>query len=397
MADNNNGNISGFIRRAEDAILRRVIGVAKRVAGPAIRRVLAENGQHPLQASVSPTSRSGDDRTLTQIANLVSPELQIQYPNLARNDAVTLELARLIAPKLAALPGNPAHDIFYANGLHLLPKHFYLPIPDDSDELDDFWTTPSEMVGIETQDATQLALMKNTFPRYLEEFRSQFPITKADKFGDFFLLNGSYMAVDAHVYYSLIRQTNPERIVEIGCGYSTFLACAAARRNLQEFGRFPVITAIDPYPWEVFREGYPGVNEVVAKKVQDVPLDVFTSLKAGDMLFIDSTHALRSGSDVQYEFLEILPRLAPGVLVHVHDVSLPLPYPKVYYDTQTYWNEQYLLQAFLAYNSRFEVVWAGNYMLLNHREATLETFPEFKLMREKWTSSEPSAFWMRSK
>jgi hypothetical protein len=135
----------------------------------------------------------------------------------------------------------------------------------------------------------------------------------------------------------------------------------------------------------------------VAKKVQDVPLDVFTSLEAGDILFIDSTHALRSGSDVQYEFLEILPRLAPGVLVHVHDVSLPLPYPKVYYDTQTYWNEQYLLQAFLAYNSRFEVVWAGNYMLLNHRDAMLETFPEFKLMREKWTSSEPSAFWIRSK
>jgi predicted O-methyltransferase YrrM len=397
MADNNNGKVSGFIRRAQDAILRRVIGVAKRVAGPAIQRVLAEDRQIPQQATVAPTSRSGDDRTLARIANLVSPELQVQYPNLARSDAVALELARLIAPKLAALPGNPAHDIFYANGLHLLPKHFYLPIPDDSDELDDFWTTPSEMAGIDAHDAAQLALMKNTFPRYLGEFRSQFPITEADKFGDFFLLNGSYMAVDAHVYYSLIRQTNPERIVEIGCGYSTVLACAAARRNQQEFGRFPVITAIDPYPWEIFREGYPGVNEVVAKKVQDVPLHVFTSLKAGDMLFIDSTHALRSGSDVQYEFLEILPRLAPGVLVHVHDVSLPLPYPKVYYDTQTYWNEQYLLQAFLVYNSRFEVVWAGNYMLLNHRDAMLETFPEFKLMREKWTSSEPSAFWMRSK
>jgi hypothetical protein len=397
MADNNNGKISGFIKRAQDAILRRVIRVAKRVAGPAIRRILAEDHQIPQQATVAPTSQSGDDKMLARIAALAGPELQTKYPKLASSDAVALELARLIAPKLAALPGNPAHDIFYANGLHLLPKHFYLPIPDDSDELGDFWTTPSKMVGVDTRDAAQLALIGNTFPRYLEEFRSQFPITEADKFGDFFLLNGSYMAVDAHVYYSLIRQMNPERIVEIGCGSSTFLACAAARRNQQEFGRSPVITAIDPYPWQIFREGYPGVNEVVAKKVQDVPLDVFTSLEAGDILFIDSTHALRSGSDVQYEFLEILPRLAPGVLVHVHDVSLPLPYPKVYYDTQTYWNEQYLLQAFLAYNSRFEVVWAGNYMLLNHRDAMLETFPEFKLMREKWTSSEPSAFWIRSK
>jgi hypothetical protein len=397
MADDNNGKTSGFIKRAQDAILRRVIRLAKRVAGPAIQRVLAEERQIPRQASVSSTSRSGDDGLLARIAELAGSELQIEHPKLARNDAVVLELARLIAPKLVALPGNPAHDIFYANGLHLLPKHFYLPIPDDSDQLDDFWTTPSEMAGIETHDVAQLALIRDMFPRYLAEFRSQFPITEAGKFGDFFLLNGSYMAVDAQVYYSLIRQTNPGRIVEIGCGYSTFLACAAARRNHEEFGRSPLITAIDPYPWEIFRNGYPGVNEVVAKKVQDVPLDVFTSLKAGDMLFIDSTHALRSGSDVQYEFLEILPRLAPGVLVHVHDVSLPLPYPKVYYDTQTYWNEQYLLQAFLVYNSRFEVVWAGNYMLLNHRDAMLETFPEFKLMREKWTSSEPSAFWMRSK
>jgi predicted O-methyltransferase YrrM len=397
MADNNNGKISRFIRRAEDAILRRVIGVAKRVAGPAIQRVLAEERQSPLQTGVSTTSRSGDDGTLEQIANLVSPQLQSQYPKVARRDAVALELARLIAPKLAVLPGNPAHDIFYANGLHLLPKHYYLPIPDDSDRLDSFWTTPSQMVGVELNAASQLTLMKDTLPRHLAEFRSRFPIAEPKAQGDFFLLNGSYMAVDAHVYYSLIRETNPKRIVEIGTGYSTILACQAALLNKQESGRMPTITAIDPYPRDVFRNGLAGLSEVVARKVQDVPLEVFTSLEAGDILFIDSTHALRSGSDVQYEFLEILPRLAPGVLVHVHDVSLPLPYPKVYYDTQTYWNEQYLLQAFLAYNLRFEVVWAGNYMLLNHRDAVIETFPEFNLMREKWTSSEPTAFWMRSK
>ncbi len=396
MADNNR-KISAFIRRAQGAILRRLIGTAKRIAGPAIQRALVENRQITKQAAAPTAARPGDDSMLARIAMLVGPELQIQHPSLAKSDAVALELARLIAPKIAALPGNPAHDIFYANGLHLLPKHFYLPIPDDGDQLDAFWTTPSKMIGVELNVAAQLALMKNTFPRYLAEFRSRFPIVEPKKHGDFFLLNGSYMAVDAHVYYSLIRATNPERIIEIGTGYSTILACEAATLNKQVLGRAPLITAIDPYPWEIFRNGFAGLNEVVAKKVQDVPLDVFTSLRAGDILFIDSTHALRSGSDVQYEFLEILPRLAPGVLVHVHDISLPLPYPKVYYDSQTYWNEQYLLQAFLAYNSRFEIVWAGNFMLLNHRDAVIEAFPEFELMREKWTSSEPTAFWMRSK
>ncbi|QLH73065.1 class I SAM-dependent methyltransferase [Rhodopseudomonas palustris] len=389
-------SIARFARRAQDAALRRMIAVAKRVAGPTIRRALAQEREAAGAAAAPAAVLAGDDQLLSRMAAVAGDGLRARYPNSAQSDAVVLELARLIAPKLALLPGNPAHDIFYANGMHLLPKHYYLPIPDDGDQLDAFWTTPSKMVGVDTHDEAQLHLMKSVFPRYLAEFREQFPINEAKEFGEFFLLNGSYMAVDSHVYYSLIRQNNPERIVEIGCGNSTFLACAAAKRNQQEFGRAPSITAIEPYPWEIFRKGYPGLTEVVAKKVQDVPLEVFTSLKAGDILFIDSTHALRSGSDVQYEFLEILPRLQPGVLVHIHDISLPLPYPKVYYDQHIYWNEQYLLQAFLAFNSRFDVHWAGNYMLINHREAMLETFPEFKLMREKWPSSEPSAFWIRS-
>lgn len=392
----NTGNTSAFVRRAQNAILRRAIKLARRVAGPAIQRILIEERQAPQQLAASPIAKLGDGETLRNIAKLLSADASNGQAEMS-TDAAALELARLIAPKLAAMPGNPAHGIFYPHGLHLLPKHFYLPIPDDGDQLDEFWTTPSEMVGVEMNDAAQLALMKDVLPRHLAEFREQFSVTDAKERTEFYLLNGSYMAVDAHVYYSLIRETKPKRIVEIGTGYSTILACHAGKLNKEQYGFAPVITAIDPYPWEVFKDGLAGLDEVVPKKVQDVPLDVFTSLEAGDILFIDSTHALRSGSDVQYEFLEILPRLKPGVLVHVHDVSLPMPYPKVYYDTQTYWNEQYLLQAFLAYSSRFEVVWAGNYMLINHPDVTLETFPEFKLMKDKWTSSEPTAFWMRSK
>ncbi|SDJ71296.1 MULTISPECIES: class I SAM-dependent methyltransferase [Bradyrhizobium] len=392
----NTRKMSAFIRRAEGAILRRMIKLARRVAGPAIQRILIEERQTPQQLAGSPVVRSGDSETLQRIAKVLVANSGNGKPDMS-TEAVSLELARLIAPKLAAMPGNPGHGIFYPHGLHLLPKHFYLPIPDDGDQLDTFWTTPSKMVGVEMNSASQLMLIKDVLPRHLAEFRKRFPITEAKAKGEFYLLNGSYMAVDAHVYYSLIREIKPKRIVEIGTGYSTILACQAGRLNKEQYGRSPVITAIDPYPWEVFKDGLAGLNEVVPKKVQDVPLDVFTSLEAGDILFIDSTHALRSGSDVQYEFLEILPRLAPGVLVHVHDVSLPLPYPKVYYDTQTYWNEQYLLQAFLAHNSRFEVVWAGNYMLINHPDVVLETFPEFRLMKDKWTSSEPTAFWIRSK
>jgi predicted O-methyltransferase YrrM len=394
---NNIGNVPAFVRRVESAVLRRMIRAAKKFAGPTIRRVLAEERGITQQLNAPTGVFANDSEVFDRIVELLARESGSSSADGMTGDLAALELSRLIAPKLAAMPGNPAHDIFYPHGLHLLPKNFYLPIPDDSDQLDSFWTTPSAMVGVEMNREAQLGLMKNVFPRHLAEFREQFPISEAKKPGKFFLLNGSYMAVDAHVYYSLIRETRPKRIIEIGTGYSTILACHAGQLNKKQLGEGPEITATDPYPWDAFKNGLTGLNEVIGKKVQDVPLETFTSLQAGDILFIDSTHALRSGSDVQYEFLEILPRLAPGVLVHVHDVSLPLPYPKVYYDTQTYWNEQYLLQAFLAYNTRFEVVWAGNYMLLNDPEVTLETFPEFKLMKDKWTSSEPTAFWMRSK
>ncbi|MGH9903790.1 MAG: class I SAM-dependent methyltransferase, partial [Pyrinomonadaceae bacterium] len=139
----------------------------------------------------------------------------------------------------------------------------------------------------------------------------------------------------------------------------------------------------------------PGLSELIEKRVQDVDLSVFTSLEANDILFIDSTHALRAGGDVQLEFCEIMPRLAPGVLVHVHDISLPRAYPRVYFDQRLYWNEQYLLQAFLTFNRRFEVIWPGNYMALRYPERIREFFFEYQDMRAAYPSSEPTSFWMR--
>jgi hypothetical protein len=146
-----------------------------------------------------------------------------------------------------------------------------------------------------------------------------------------------------------------------------------------------------------FKRGVPGLSEVIEKKVQDVDLDLFASLQGG-ILFIDSTHALRAGGDVQLEYCEILPRLAGGVLVHIHDISLSRPYPRVYFEKNNYyWNEQYLLQAFLAFNSKFEVVWPGNYMMLKYPDQISRVFPEYHTMRESFPSSEPTSFWIRAK
>jgi hypothetical protein len=299
---------------------------------------------------------------------------------------------------------DDAHRVFDEGGFHLLRKHFYLPIPEPEDLGDAFWERRSEMVGVDMNDAGALALLADAFPGPTAEFRELFPLRApgGDSSGGgddptrFHLLNGSFMAVDAHVYYALIRHFRPRRIVEVGAGNSTLVAAAACLRNQKEDGHAPTLTAIDPFPQPSLKRGFPGLSRLVESRVQDVPMDVFTSLEAGDILFIDSTHVLREGGDVQLEYCEILPRLAPGVVVHIHDISLPRAYPRVYTERlRLYWNEQYLLQTFLAYNSRFEVLWPGNYMMLKYPERVVETFPEFRSMREDFPESEPSSFWMR--
>jgi hypothetical protein len=294
-----------------------------------------------------------------------------------------------------AVAEQSVRAIFDRHGFHLLRKHYYLPIPDESDLTDDFWDNPSELTGLEMNQKAALDLLETVFSVYMNEFRARFPLNKTGDPRQFFLINGNYMAVDAHVYYSFIRHFKPKRIIEIGAGNSTLLAAAAGLQNFHETGRSPHLTLIEPFPNPVLKAGVPGVSELIASKVQDVSLDLFTSLEDRDILFIDSSHALRMGGDVQYEFLEILPCLAPGTLVHIHDISLPCPYPRVYFENQLYWNEQYLLQAFLAFNSRFQVLWPGNYMMVNYPEKIYDVFHEFRVMRQFFPLSEPSAFWMR--
>ncbi len=333
----------------------------------------------------------------SRIRNKLKSAAPVQGGSSSLSAFSTEELAKEVARRIEKLPGHPCHDVFYQHGFHLLHKHFYLPIPDDTDGLDAFWESQSAMVGVDMNEPLAIEVMETICPAYMPEFRERFPIDGPLNPPDFYLINGGYMAVDAHVFYSFIRHFKPKRIVEIGNGNSTLLAIAALDRNQAETGVRGKLTSIDPYPWPLFKDGYRGLDDLIAKKVQDVPVSYFEELESGDILFIDSSHVIRSGNDVHYEFLEVLPRLKPGVLVHVHDISLPRPYPKVYYENHLYWNEQYLLQAFLAFNGRFEVVWPGNHMMINYPERMLSVFPEFKRMRQDYPKSEPTAFWMRVK
>lgn len=179
------------------------------------------------------------------------------------------------------------------------------------------------------------------------------------------VVNGASKAVDSHVLWGVIRQGRPKRMVEVGSGESTKLAMHAAMRN-QESGSPVSITIIDPFPSVQVRERRPSTLELIVERVQDAPLDTFTRLDRGDVHFL---------------YCEVLPRLRDGVLVHVHDISLPRRYPTEYYARDIFWNDQYLLQAFLAFNSRFEVMWPGNWIAVHHHARLRAIFPELERMR----------------
>lgn len=297
------------------------------------------------------------------------------------------ELVRLLAEILPPFAREPLAGEFFRtweeHGFHLTPVHFYQPIPDTRALPETLWKEPSGLVGVDMNEAGQLDLLQNVFPR----FRSEYETLPTDPTGvphDFHMKNGAFEGTDALVLYCMVRHLRPALVLEVGSGFSSRLTALAARRN----GNTRLV-CIEPYPDDVLSAGFPGLTSVVPKKVQDVELDFFQQLTAGDVLFIDSSHVVKTGGDVTYLFLEVLPRLAPGVVVHVHDIFLPQEFPRSWVmDLHLFWTEQYLLQAFLAFNSEFEVLFANAYMGLRQTREMREVFPT-----SPWWGG--GSFWMR--
>jgi predicted O-methyltransferase YrrM len=279
-------------------------------------------------------------------------------------------------------------NIWQFLGFHVTPNHYYEPIPDTRRIPKSLWSQLSALPGVDMRDQAQVALLAS-----LSAFRNEyaaFPLDRTGNMHDYYVNNRRFESVDGEVLYSLIRQLQPKRLVEVGSGASTLLSAKAVLRNSAE-GHLCDFTSIDPYPPDELRHNLTGLSRLVVKPVQGVPLDVFTALEGGDVLFIDSSHVVRIGGDVLFEFLEVFPRLRKGVLIHIHDIFLPSEYPEKWvFKEKRFWSEQYLLQAFLSFNDAFEVVWASSYMHLRHPEMLEEAFPSYRRDR-RW----PGSFWMR--
>jgi hypothetical protein len=177
--------------------------------------------------------------------------------------------------------------------------------------------------------------------------------------------NPTFNQGDAELLYSVIRSRKPRRVFEIGSGNSTLVARKAIQRNsADDPGYSCEHLCVEPYemPWL----GQTGVT-VVRERVEKLGVEFFSALESGDLLFIDSTHIIRPQGDVLFEFLELLPSLRKGVLIHVHDIFTPKDYPADWVlGSHRFWNEQYLLEAFLTQNPDWSVYLAANYLKHHH-------------------------------
>jgi predicted O-methyltransferase YrrM len=279
--------------------------------------------------------------------------------------------------------------LYQKMGVSIIPNRYEDPVP-DLEKLKNYdWAKESKLVGMDLREKEQAKLLGKFSKKYLKEFK-QFPLLKTapPEVEQYHVYNPAFGAVDAAIYYCMVRHWKPRKIIEIGAGFSTLLSAQAAVRNKKD-GYPCELTAIEPYPSKTLRDGVPGLTRLWEKNLQDVPMREFEKLGKNDILFIDSSHVLKTGSDVQLEFLEILPRLKPGVLVHVHDIFFPLDYPRslVMKDFKFY-TEQYLLQAFLTFNTRVEVLWAGYLFYLKQRNLLKKYFGEY--FKDSYN---PERFW----
>jgi Methyltransferase domain len=170
---------------------------------------------------------------------------------------------------------------------------------------------------------------------------------------DYHAANGKITRLDAWLLHAILRHFRPRRVIEVGCGWSSLVT---ARVNREYFDGQLDFTCIEPYPQDFLDSDVEGISRLIPLPVEDVSVEIFGELGAGDVLFIDSSHTVKTGGDVVFLLQEVLPRLAPGVVIHIHDIFLPWDYPEDWVMKGFSWNEQYAVRAFLAFNSAFKIL-----------------------------------------
>lgn len=278
------------------------------------------------------------------------------------------------------------------------PGHFYSPIP-DLDEVrareGSIFSVPRELPGIDLQEQNQLALLES-----FKGYYAQMPFAEDERGDNLYQLNNPFFFYSDGIFlYCMMRHLSPRRIIEVGSGWSSALMLDV---NRMFFDRRIRLEFIEPHPERLLGlletsgvrlpeagASTDGATALHARPVQDVPLETFTGLRENDILFVDSSHVSKVGSDVNRIVFEILPSLNPGVFVHFHDIFAGFEYPKHWIYGGTNLNEGYLLRAFLQFNRHFEIVVFNSFLERFHPDAIAAALP--LAMKRGWGGS----LWLR--
>jgi predicted O-methyltransferase YrrM len=260
------------------------------------------------------------------------------------------------------------------------PGHFYSTIPAVKEVFANAHNIfgEKEPMAVDLSKESQLLLLDK-----LGEFKTDF-VWPRQQTGErrYFSDNSYFNPSDAFALHSLIRFLKPNKIIEIGSGFSSAMMMDTnelfCNNNIK-------ITFVEPFPdrlQSLLKESdrQQNIYSFVPKFIQDVDVKIFTELRENDILFIDSSHVSKIGSDLNHILFEIIPKLKKGVYIHFHDIFYPLEYPKEWIKQGIYWNEIYLLRAFLMFNNSFEIVLFNSYW----NSLGLEGLEEFKSGGSLW-------------
>ena len=287
-------------------------------------------------------------------------------------------MSKIFLNKIQEFLFTKGFDFFERLGFHVLPVHYYSPIPDTRilRRKPELWSRELPLDALDLNVNEQKKLLETIYRHFSDEYMA-FPLEKTSDPTQYYLNNGSFGFVSGQMHYGIIRHFKPKKVIEIGSGYSTLASLAALRKNAEEGYQNEFIT-IDPYPPLVIKNDTQGIKQLIPKKVEDIDIEFFDRLSENDILFIDSRHTVKIGGDVNFLILEVLPRLKKGVIVHIHDIQFPYEYSKSYaLKEHLFWEEQYIVQAFLMYNNSFKILWCASYMHYKYPELLTQYFSQY--------------------
>jgi hypothetical protein len=271
------------------------------------------------------------------------------------------------------------------------PLHYYSPLPDVPKTKKNIsrWRKASQLPSVNMDAVTQEAFIKQLHP-FAAECAELPPFSKISELG----YGPGYGEIEAQFLHCMIRHLKPGRIIEVGSGVSTFFSLNAMEMNSKDAGVRGQMHCIEPFPSSKITD-LANENQITLRtaEVQDVPPDFFDCLKENDILFIDSTHAGKIDSDVFHLYLEVLPRLNPGVVVHIHDICFPFltcPPEHPVFPLSMLWNESALCQAFLAFNNVFQILACQSFLHYKNPGAISDIFNGYDVKTHS-----PSSLWLK--